>query len=101
VYQQPSASTVDVAAGIRRVLEEEAPRISAGVEIANLDEQSDLILASATSVRDAVLIGVALAALVLLLFLRNWRITLIAALTVPIVLGITAMLLDLIGATLH
>ena len=42
---------------------------------------------------DAVLIGVGLAALVLLLFLRNIRITLIAAITVPVVLAVTALLL--------
>ncbi len=61
--------------------------------MANWYDQSDLILASAGSVRDAVLIGVGLAALVLLLFLRNWKMTLIATLAVPAVLAATVLLL--------
>ncbi len=73
----------------------------ADVNIANWYDQSDLIVASATSVRDAVLIGVVLAAIVLLLFLRNLKITLIAALTVPIVLAITALLLYLLGQSFN
>src|SRR5207249_8148454 len=46
-----------------------------------------------SSTRDAVVIGVVLAALVLLVFLRNWKVTLIAALTVPAVLASTILLL--------
>src|SRR4029077_15685787 len=93
VYQQPDANTVDLAAGIRRVLADEQKRLPSDVKLTNWYDQSDLILASAHSVRDAVIVGVALAALVLLLFLRNWRITLVAAMTVPIVLAITSLLL--------
>jgi multidrug efflux pump subunit AcrB len=52
-----------------------------------------LILASNGSARDAVLIGVGLAALILLVFLRNWKITLFAAITVPAVLCATVLLL--------
>ncbi len=101
VYQQPNASTVEIAAGIRRTLADEQKRLPKDVKLANWYDQSDLILASAHSVRDSVLIGVGLAALVLLLFLRNWRITLVAALTVPLVLAITALVLYLLGETLN
>ena len=76
-------------------------RLPADVKITNWYDQSDLIVASATSVRDAVLIGVALAALVLLLFLRDWKITLIAALAVPVVLGVTALLLYLLDQSFN
>jgi CzcA family heavy metal efflux pump len=97
VYQQPGGNTVQIANGVRNMLVQEQKRMPPGVKITNWYNQSDLILASATSVRDAVLIGVALAALVLLLFLRDWKITLIAALAVPVVLGVTALLLYLFG----
>ena len=43
--------------------------------------------------RDAILIGVVLAALVLLVFLRSSRITLVAILVVPAVLAATMLLL--------
>jgi len=93
VYQQPGGNTVQIAKGIRDTIAAEQKRLPADVHVTNWYDQSDLILASARSVRDAVLIGVGLAALVLLLFLRDWKITLIAALVVPVVLGITALLL--------
>lgn len=95
VYQQPGANTIDIADRIRQSLDAEQKRLPE-VRIKKWYDQSDLITASAHSVRDAVLIGVVLAAFVLLLFLRNWRITLVAALTVPVVLGITALLLHLL-----
>ena len=97
VYQQPGGNTVEIAKGVRAALAAEGARIPQGITIKNWYDQSDLIVASATSVRDAVLIGVALAALVLLLFLRDWKITLIAAMAVPVVLGVTALLLYVFG----
>ncbi len=93
VYQQPGGNTVEIARGIRNALAAEQMRLPADIHIASWYDQSDLITASARSVLDAVLIGVGLAALVLLLFLRNIRITLIAAITVPVVLAVTALLL--------
>ena len=93
VYQQPGGNTVDIAKGIRQMLADEQRRLPPDVRIANWYDQSDLIVASATSVRDAVFIGVILAALVLLLFLRDWKMTLIAALAVPVVLAVTTLLL--------
>ncbi len=103
VYQQPGANTVAVAKAIQGLLSQEEKRLPAdsGITITKWYDQSDLILSSAKSVRDAVLIGVGLAALVLLLFLRNWRITLVAAITVPSVLAITALLLYLLNSSFN
>lgn len=101
VYQQPGGNTVQIAKGVRDTLAQEQKRLPADVRITNWYDQSDLIVASATSVRDSVLIGVALAALVLLLFLRDWKITLIAAMAVPVVLAVTALLLYLLGQTFN
>jgi len=88
VYQQPGGNTVQIArlAGFRA-------HLPSGVTIANWYDQSQLILASAASVRDAILIGVLCAVLILWLFLRNVRMTFIAAVIVPCVLGATILLL--------
>lgn len=96
VYQQPGGNTVQIAAGIKTKLAELEKHLPADVHVANWYDQSDLIIASASSTRDAVLIGVALAALVLLVFLRNWKVTLIAVLTVPSVLAATILLLTVL-----
>jgi CzcA family heavy metal efflux pump len=101
VYQQPGGNTVQIAKGVRDTLAAERARLPADVRLTNWYDQSDLIVASATSVRDAVLIGVGLAALVLLLFLRDWKITLIAALAVPVVLAITALLLYVLNQSFN
>src|SRR6266705_915364 len=93
VYQQPSGNTVEIAHGIKAKLREIRKQIPEGVKIADWYDQSDLILASEHSTRDAILIGMVLAAFVLLIFLRDWKVTLIATLTVPAVLAATILLL--------
>ncbi|MEA1671808.1 efflux RND transporter permease subunit [Nitrospirillum sp. BR 11163] len=91
VYQQRDGNSVRIAALVRdRLAAASLPR---GVTVSNWYDQSQLVLASAASVRDAVLIGIVLAALVLWLFLRDVRITLIAALVVPAALAATVALL--------
>ncbi|MGN6368954.1 MAG: efflux RND transporter permease subunit [Phycisphaerae bacterium] len=101
VYQQPAGNTVQIAAGIRNALNSMKSAIPPDVAIVKWYDQSDLITQSASGVRDAVLIGVGLAALVLLLFLRDWRMTVIAAVAVPVVLAITALILYVLGQSLN
>src|SRR5882762_10194188 len=93
VYQQPSGNTVEIAGGIKKKLGQMKKQIPDGVKIASWYDQRDLITASEHSTRDAVLIGIILAAFVLLVFLRDWKVTLIATLTVPVVLAATILLL--------
>jgi CzcA family heavy metal efflux pump len=93
VYQQPGGNTVQIAQGIKAKLRDLQKQIPAGVRISSWYDQSDLILGATNSARDCVLIGVGLAACVLLLFLRNLKITLFAAIAVPSVLSATVLLL--------
>ncbi|HUJ69367.1 MAG TPA: efflux RND transporter permease subunit, partial [Syntrophorhabdales bacterium] len=93
VYQQPGGNTVSIAQGLKRTLDAFRKQLAANIRIGNWYDQSELIVSSVSSVRDAILIGVILAALILLVFLRSFRITLIAVITVPAVLAATVMLL--------
>ncbi len=93
VYQQPSGNTVEIARGIKAKLHEIRKQIPEGVRIAGWYDQSDLIVTSQHSTRDAILIGMVLAGFVLLIFLHDWKVTLIATLTVPAVLVATILLL--------
>ena len=99
VYQQPGGNTVQIARDVEAALATVA--LPPGTVASQWYNQSDLILASATSVRDAVLIGVLLAALVLFLFLRNLKITVVAVVAVPVVLAVTVLVLSLLGETLN
>lgn len=101
VYAQPGANTVQIAKQIKSKLEGMRDKIPNDVKLANWYDQSDLIIASASSVRDAVVAGVVLAAIILLLFLRNWKVTLIATLAVPVVLAMTVLLLYSLGMSFN
>jgi CzcA family heavy metal efflux pump len=99
IYQQPGGNTVQIARNVRQLLARTALPPSA--HLASWYDQSTLVVDSAASVRDAILIGVALAGLVLLLFLRSLKITLIAMITVPAVLAATLVLLDALGMSFN
>lgn len=93
IFQQPGSNSVEISKGIKARLAAYARELPEDVKIANWYDQSGLVIASAASVRDAILIGVGLAALILLAFLRNLKITLIAVIVVPTVLAATVVLL--------
>ena len=97
VYQQPGANSVAMARAVRAKLADFRRQMPAGVRLANWYDQSELVVASATSVRDAIMIGVVLAAITLFVFLRNWKITAIAVALVPVVMAATILLLDVFG----
>ncbi len=93
VYQQPGGNTVRIVHDIRAKLAAYRSKLPKGVTVHNWYDQSILIVDAAASVRDAILIGAGLAAVVLFVFLRNTRITLIALIVVPAVLAATILLL--------
>ncbi|MBU6441790.1 MAG: efflux RND transporter permease subunit, partial [Betaproteobacteria bacterium] len=99
IYQQPGGNSVQIARDVRQLLA--STKLPAGVHLANWYDQSQLVIDSALSVRDAILIGVVLAGLVLLLFLRSLKITLIAMVTVPAVLAATVVLLYTLGMSFN
>ena len=96
VYQQPGGNTVQIVEGVKQRLEDYRNKLPEGVHIANWYDQGQLITESARSVRDAIAIGVGLAAIMLLVFLRSLKITLVAILIVPSVLASTILLLSLL-----
>ncbi len=99
VYQQPGGNSVRIAHDIDAKLH--GYKLPAGVKIAKWYDQSRLVVDSAASVRDAILIGVALAAGVLLFFLRNIKITLIAIIVVPTVLSSAIVILYVLGMSFN
>jgi CzcA family heavy metal efflux pump len=101
VYQQPGSNSVQIAADVKAKLDSFTVHLPHGVRIANWYDQSQLVTASAASVRDAILIGIALAAVVLFVFLRNWKITLIAIAVVPATLATTVVLLRVLGMSFN
>jgi len=101
ILQQPDGNSVQIAKDATQRLQDYASQMPAGVQVANWYDQSQLVSGAAGSVRDAILIGVVLAGLVLFLFLRNARVIFIAMLVVPAVLAITVLLLHVLGMSFN
>ncbi|MFI4969346.1 MAG: efflux RND transporter permease subunit [Lysobacterales bacterium] len=101
VYQQPDGNSVQIAGEVKQRLAEYAPQIPPGVRIANWYDQTQLVTGAAASVRDAILIGILLAGLVLFVFLRNTRVILVALIVVPTVLATTVLLLRVLGMSFN
>ncbi|MDB5945307.1 MAG: cusA, partial [Ramlibacter sp.] len=101
IYQQPGSNSVQIAQDVKDRLAGYATQLPPGVTMANWYDQSELVTASATSVRDAIVIGVALAAALLILFLPNQNNTLIAILGVPSVLAAKVVLLHELQMTVN
>lgn len=101
IYQQPKGNSVQISRQVQAAMDAFGTRLPAGVKLANWYDQSVLVTASAASVRDAILMGVVLAALVLFVFLRNFKVTLIAMLVVPTVLAATVVILQALGMSFN
>ncbi len=99
VYEQPDGNAVQIAGAVQAKLA--SFNLPPGVRMVKWYDQSDLVTQSAGSVRDAVLIGLVLAAIVLILFLRSWRVTLIAVLVVPATLATAILVLSLFGMSFN
>jgi multidrug efflux pump subunit AcrB len=99
IYEQPDGNAVQIAGDVRDRLA--AMHLPPGVKLVKWYDQSELVTQSMTSVRDAVLIGLVLAALVLLWFLRSWRVTMIAAIIVPATLAATVLVLAIMGMSFN
>jgi CzcA family heavy metal efflux pump len=101
IYQQPEGNTIQIVQQVDQVLNAYKSKLPFGTELRAWYDQGELIAASATSVRDAILIGIVLAAFILLVFLRSFRITLIAIIVVPAVLAISVLVLYAAGMTFN
>ncbi|QXQ07628.1 efflux RND transporter permease subunit [Sphingosinicellaceae bacterium] len=99
IYEQPDGNAVQIARAVEAKLA--GFGLPPGVRLVNWYDQSQLVTQSVASVRDAVLIGLFLAAAVLLFFLRSWRVTLIAVIVVPATLATTMLVLSLLGMSFN
>lgn len=100
-FALPGADAVKMADAVASRMAQLAPRLPGGVSIHKYWDQTTLIRESQKSLRDAIAIGAVLAILVILLFLRNLRMTLIAALVIPIAIAVVIFAIGRFGQTLN
>ncbi len=101
VRQARGANTPELVKAVGEQLRLHKDEIPADVRLGTFYDQSELISASAASVRDAILIGAILAGLTLFVFLRDWRLTLVVGIVLPAVLAVTSLLLSLFGMSFN
>ena len=93
IARQPSGNTVAVANGVAAEIDSAAIEAAARGSPRPFYDQSELVRESILSVRDAILIGLVLACIILFLFLRDWTSSLVAGLVIPVTVAVTILFL--------
>ena len=101
ISRQPSSNTVAVADAVAAQISQLRQKLPAGVKLEPFYDQSQLVRDSISSVRDAILIGIILACIILFLFLRDWTSSLIAGLVIPVTISVTILMLWTIGESFN
>jgi CzcA family heavy metal efflux pump len=101
VRSQPDGSTMDIAAGLKKVIAELKRELPPDVSIVSFYDQSLFVRSSAASVRDAILFGLILSVVIIYLFLKNWGTTLTAIVVIPVTVLITLLAMKAAGLSLN
>lgn len=101
VFRRLGGNALQVSRELDLVLADAAKSAPPGVSIRPVYDQGLLVKTAIANVRDAIVIGGAFSVLILLMFLKSLRATLIAALSIPLSLIISFVFLHLTGDTLN
>ena len=101
ISRQPDSNTVQVADEVHAEMEAIRPSLPAGVEVRPFYDQSNIVKESIASVRDAIIIGLLLAALIIWLFLRDWGTAVMTGLVVPVTMFVTFIAMKLVGQSFN
>ncbi len=101
VYALPGADTVRLEREIASRMRHIVVRLPRGIAVHTYWDAADIIVASQSSLRDAILVGALLAIGVILFFLRNLRITAVAAVVIPAAMAIALLAIHLFGESLN
>jgi CzcA family heavy metal efflux pump len=101
VNRQPESNTLTVANEVHAQMAEIAKSLPPGIHVESFYDQSTIVQESIASVRDAVLLGLVLSSAILVLFLRDWGTSLVAALVIPATLLFTFIALKFAGESFN
>lgn len=100
-YGLPGADVVQMAHVFQARIADLERHLPRGTTLHKYWDQTTLIIDSQRALRDAIILGAALAILVILIFLRNLRMTLVAAAVIPLAMAITVFVMSRAGQTLN
>ena len=97
INRQPDSNTVQVADEVHAEIDRIRKAMPPGIEIRPFYDQSIIVGESIKSVRDAILLGLILASIILVVFLRDWGTSVVAGLVIPVTVLVTFIALKVLG----
>ena len=101
VLKAGNASTLDVVKGIRDLLPRVATTLPAALKIQPLADQSIFVRAAISGVIHEAVIAACLTGLMVLIFLGSWRSTVIIAVSIPLSILTSIIVLSFLGETIN
>jgi multidrug efflux pump subunit AcrB len=101
IVKTASASTWDVVQGLRKEIPEMQSLLPEDVHLSYEFDQSVFVMNAAKSLMTEGILGALLTGLMVLLFLRDWRSSLVVIITIPVAILGTVLCLKLAGQTIN
>src|ERR1700756_2266013 len=101
INRQPDSNTVQVANEVHDEVARIQSSLPPGTQLQSFYDQSLIVSESIKSVRDAILLGLILASVILVVFLRDWGTSLVAGLVIPVTVMVTFIALKIMGQTFN
>jgi multidrug efflux pump subunit AcrB len=101
VIKAGAVSTLSVISGIKQLLPSVSKTLPAGLNLTATADQSVFVTSAVSSVVREGVIAAALTALMILLFLGNWRSTLIVTISIPLSILASVAMLSVLGETIN
>lgn len=101
ILQQPGANSIDLVNTLKETLNAHKDEIPKTLKTRTWYDQSQLISDAATSVKDIIIVGALLASLILFLFFRNFKLTIIVSLLLPAILIASIFLMKIFGMSFN
>ena len=101
VQKQAGTNTLDVIRAVKERVEQIRLTLPKDLKINYTRDQSDFIQKSFNAVQEHLVMGGILASIIVMLFMRSWRSTLIAAVAIPTSIISTYTLMSIMGFTLN
>ena len=101
VLKQPGANLIDVVKGVNAQLAEIKKSLPKNVELKPYYNQADFVDDSIKSLKDVLWIGLLLALVVAVIFLRSLKASSVILITIPVILGLSLILIYWFGYTFN
>jgi CzcA family heavy metal efflux pump len=101
IYKNGKASTLQIVAGVKGILPRAVQSLPPELKVSALFDQSLFVRASINGVLREALTAAALTAVMILLFLGDWRPTIVIAVSIPLSIFVSIITLAAIGETLN